>query len=110
MTRNQTSNARCHDQSLECNGASFGSKSLVEKCQYRHPCTSANQPVNIPHTEEEGNGVGPGCDEADDDGAHDGDRDHLFGAVNLLGQMSCTVQAGESIIGIDQPDNESLEL
>lgn len=62
--------------------------------------------VEIIHAEEEGDGVEPGGDEADGDGAHDGDGDHFLGLVDFLREVGGAVEAGEGVVGVDETDDE----
>ena len=63
--------------------------------------------VKVVHAEEEGNGEEPRGDESNGNGAHDGDGDHSFRAIDLFGKVCSTIEAGEGVICVDQADYES---
>ena len=106
MARDQTPNARRDDQRLQHNSARRAPKRLIEQCQDRDKSRRSLQILQTIHAEEEPDGEEPRRDEADGNGAHDGDGDHFFRAVDLLREMGGAVEAGEGVIGVDEADDE----
>ena len=107
MTGDQAPDSCRYEQTLQHNGSSFASESLIEKCQYRYKCEGGLEVCKAGHAEEQADGVEPRGNESNGNSTHDSDRDHFFGAMNFLGKVSGTIKASKGVIGIDQPDNES---
>ena len=60
----------------------------------------------VVHAEELGDGEEPGGEEADCDGAHDGDGDLAFGTLDFFGEVGGAVEAGEGVVGVYEADYE----
>lgn len=108
MAGNLAANARDHDECLQSNRSAFGSNGLVEERKDGNTGRGSDQVIDVLHAEKECNSVGPGRDETNGNGTHDCNWDHLLGSVDLLGQVSCTVEAGKGPVGVDEPNDESF--
>ena len=106
MACDEAPDARRDDQGLEHDGAGGALQRLVEEGQEGAAGGGGLEILEAVHAEEEADGEEPGGDEADGDGAHDGDRNHFLRAVDFLGQMGGAVEAGEGVVGVDESDDE----
>ena len=106
MTGNLATNARGHNQALQCNSACLATKRLIEQFQDRDESRCVEQRLEILQTEEERDTEEPRCNKTNGHGAHDGNWDHLFRTCNLLGHMCRAVKAGKSPISIDEANNK----
>lgn len=106
MTRDLAANARGNNHTLEDDGAGLTAQGLVEQLEDRHVSRGGEEGVQVIETEEHADGVEPSGDEADGDGAHDGDGDHAFGAVDLFGHVGGAIQTGKGPVGVDEADDE----
>lgn len=106
MTRNLTSNARRNDHTLEHNRAGLATQRLVEELENRHIGRGGEESVQIIEAEEHADGIEPSGDEADGDGAHDGDGNHFLGPMNLFGHVGGAVETGKGPVGVDEADDE----
>lgn len=78
----------------------------MKELEDRDKSRGGEQGVQVIEAEEHGDGVEPGGDEADGDGAHDGDGDHFLRAVDLFRQMGCAVETSKGPVGVDQADDK----
>lgn len=106
MRSDQAPDPRRDENGLEDDGAGFGTQRLVVEGEDGDQGRGAAEVGEIVHTEEEGDGVDPGGDEADGDGAHDCDGDLAFGAADFFGEVGGAVEAGEGVVGVDEADYE----
>jgi len=100
MTSNQTPNPRRHKQTLQNNRPRCRPQRLIKQRQQWHKRWRVLEIGEGVHTEEEGDGVEPGCDEANGHGAHDCDGDLAFGAVDFFCEVGGAVEAGEGVVGV----------
>lgn len=101
MTCNQAPYPSSDDQRLENNRASLVSQRLVEKRQNGHKSAGIEQVVQITHAKEHADGIGPRGNEANSNGAHDGDGDHFLGAMDFFCKVGGTVETGEGPVCVD---------
>jgi len=106
MTGNHATNSSGNDQRFQHDCPSFHAKGLVVEFEDGNSGEGGEKTVEILHAEEHGHGVEPRSDEADRNGSHDGNRDHLLGPVNLLRHVRCAVEAGKGPIRIDQANDK----
>ena len=101
MTCNHAPNSGSHDQTFQCNSSSFGAQGLIEEGEDGDASHVAKETLEILHAEEHGDGVEPGRRESYSYRTHDGNGDHFLGAMDFLGEMGGTVEAGECPVGVD---------
>ena len=87
----QTSRPRCDDEGFQGDGTRIVADGLVEQLQDGDKCGCAGDAVQVAQAEHHADAEEPGGHEADPDGAHDGDGDHLLRSAHLLGEMGGAV-------------------
>lgn len=102
----QAAGTRGDDEGLERDRAAIVADGLVEELEDGHVGGGTGDGLEVAEAEHHADAEEPGGDEADGDGAHDGDRDHLLRAAYLLGEVGGAVEAGEGPVGVDQADDE----
>lgn len=106
VARNLAPHTRNDDHRLQDHRSGSRLQRLIEQFQDRHPGGRSTQRRQIVHAEEHSDGEGPGGQEANGDGAHDGNGHHAFGVCDLLGHVRGTVEAGKGPVRVDEADDE----
>jgi hypothetical protein len=106
MARDQAADTRGDDEGFQDNRAGVVADGLVEELQDGHVGGCCGDAVQIAEAEHHADAEEPCGDEADADGAHDGDWDHFLRVGDLLCEVRCAIQAGEGPVAVDQADDE----
>lgn len=98
MTSHKTPYPGSNEESFEDDGARGGFQRLFVQSEDGDEGRGIAETFEVGHAEKEGDGEDPAGDEADDDGAHDGDGDLAFGAADFFGEVGGAVEAGEGVV------------